>query len=70
MVLQWADLLLVSSSLTAGTIHCKENPILCIPFWELHRLSSKFLTHVSVSDLIFPGLVFLQQNRQTNPGNI
>jgi hypothetical protein len=45
---------------------------LCIPLWELCGFSPNFYIHVSVSDLYFPRIgphIFLQQNRQTDPGN-
>ncbi len=45
---------------------------LCIPR-KGRGLSLNFLNHVSVSDLYFPRIgppIFLQQNRQTNRGNI
>ncbi len=45
---------------------------LCIPFWELRGLRPYFHIHVSAI-YIFPGSVhifFLQQNRQSNRGNI
>jgi hypothetical protein len=53
--------------------HCKENPIYVFLFWELCGLSLNFCIHVSVSDLYIPRIgppIFLQQNRQTYPGNI
>jgi hypothetical protein len=53
--------------------HCKENPIYVFLFWELRDLSPNFHIHVPVSDLYFPRIgphISLQQNRQTNPGNI
>ncbi len=40
---------------------------------ELHSLSHNFHIHVSVSDLYIPRIgphISLEQNRQTNPGNI
>ncbi len=45
---------------------------LCIPRNEM-RLVPNFYIHVSVSDLYIPRIglpIWLQQNRQTNPGNI
>jgi hypothetical protein len=39
---------------TAGTVHCKENPIYVFLSWELRSLSTNFHIHVSVSDLYFP----------------
>jgi hypothetical protein len=53
---------------TAGTVHCKENPIYVFLSWELRSLSTNFHIHVSVSDLYFPRIgphISLQQNRQT-----
>jgi hypothetical protein len=54
-------------------IHCNENPIYVFLFWELHGLSLNFHVHVSVRDLYIPRIgphIFLQQNMQTDPGNI
>jgi hypothetical protein len=53
--------------------HCKENPISVFHFWELHGLSPNFHLDVSVSNLYIPRIgphTSLQQNRQTDPGNI
>jgi hypothetical protein len=52
--------------------YCKENPIYVFLFWELRGLSPNFHIHVPVSDLYIPriGHISLQQNRQTDPGNI
>ncbi len=53
--------------------HCKENPIYVFLFWELRGLSPNFHVYMSVSDLYNPGIgphISLQQNRQTDPGNI
>jgi hypothetical protein len=57
--------------------HCNANPIYVFLFWELRGLSPNFHKYVSVSDLLykFPGSVhnphiWLQQNNQTDPGNI
>jgi hypothetical protein len=55
------------------SIHCNENPIYVFVFWELRGLSPNFHIYVSVSDLYIPRIcphIFLQQNRQTDPGNI
>jgi hypothetical protein len=52
---------------------CNENPIYVFLFRELGGLSPNFHIHVSVSDLQIPRIgphIWLQQNRQTNPGNI
>jgi len=49
-------------------LHRKENHIYVILFWE----SVLIHIHVSVSDLYILRIsphIFLQQNRQTNPGN-
>jgi hypothetical protein len=54
-------------------LHCKENPIYIFLFWELRGLSPNFNIHLSVSDLFIPRIrphIWLQQNRQTEPGNI
>ncbi len=53
--------------------HCNDNPIYVFLFWELRGLSPNFHNHVSVSDSYIPRIgphFWLQQNRQTNPGNI
>jgi hypothetical protein len=46
---------------------------LCTPRKEIARLSSNIHIHVSVSDLYISTIgppIYLQQNRQTKPGNI
>jgi hypothetical protein len=46
---------------------------LCILFEELRGLSPHFHSHVSVSDSYIPRIgphISLQQNRQTDPGNV
>jgi len=46
---------------------------LCIPRNETARLIPNSCIHVSVSDLYIPRIglpIWLQQNRQTDPGNI
>ncbi len=51
----------------------QRNSILLILFWELRGLSPNFDIHVTVSDLYIPRIsphIFLQQNRQTDGGNI
>jgi hypothetical protein len=56
-----------------GTVHCKEISISVFPEKELRGLSPNFHIYVSVSDLYIPTFcpsVFLQQNRQTDQGNI
>jgi hypothetical protein len=35
-------------------LHCNENPIYVVLFWELRGLSPNFHIHVSVSDLYTP----------------
>jgi hypothetical protein len=58
-------------------VHCNENPIYVFPEKELRDLSPNFHIHVSVRlsvsyfyiSRIGPHF-FLQQNRQTNHGNI
>jgi hypothetical protein len=54
-------------------MHWKENPIYVFLFWELRGLSPNFHMHVSMSDLYISRIgphISLQQNRQTDPGNI
>ncbi len=54
-------------------VHCNENPIYVFIFWELRGFSPNFHIHLSVSDLYIPRIgphIFLQQNGQTDPGNI
>ncbi len=53
--------------------HCIENPIYVFPEKELRGLSPNSIIHVYVSDLYIPRIgphIWLQQNRQTSPGNI
>jgi hypothetical protein len=53
--------------------HCKENPIYEFLFWELRGLSTNFHINVYVSYLCIPRIcphISLQQNRQTDPGNL
>jgi hypothetical protein len=55
------------------TMHSKENRIYGFPEKELHSLSPNFYIHVSVSDLKILRIgphIWLQQNRQTDLGNI
>jgi hypothetical protein len=50
-----------------------EISIYLLPEKELRGLSPNFHIHVSVSDLYIPTIgppIFLQQNRQTNRGNL
>jgi hypothetical protein len=54
-------------------LHCTENRIYAFPEKELRGLSPNSYIHVSVSDLYIPRIgphIWLQQNRQTDPGNI
>ncbi len=54
-------------------IHCKEIPIYVFLFWELRGLSPNFHILVSVSYSYIPRIgpyISLQQNRQTDLGNI
>jgi hypothetical protein len=54
-------------------LHCKENSIYVFLFWELRGLSPNFHIHVSVGQLCIPRIgphISLQQNRQTDLGNI
>ncbi len=54
-------------------IHCNENPIYVSPEKELCGLCPNFHIHVSVSNLYIPRIgpnIFLQQNRQTDSGNV
>ncbi len=54
-------------------LHYKEISIYVFPEKELRGLSPNFHIHVSVSDLCIPTIgppSFLQQNRQTDRGNI
>ena len=54
-------------------LHCNGNSVYVFLFWELRGPSPNFHIHVSVSDLNIPGIgphIWLQQNRQTDPGNI
>ncbi len=55
------------------TGHCNENPIYVFPEKELRSLYPDFHIHVSVSNLYIPVIgphIFLQQNKETDPGNI
>jgi hypothetical protein len=54
-------------------VHCKENPIYVFSEKELPGLHPIFYIHVYVSDLYIPRIgphILLQQNRQTDHGNI
>ncbi len=53
--------------------HCNANPIYVFPEKDLRCLSHNFHIHMSVGDLYIPRIrphIFLQQNRQTDRGNI
>jgi hypothetical protein len=55
------------------TVNCNENPIYVFPEKELRGLSPNSHIGVLVSDLYVPRIgphIFLQQNRQTDCGNI
>jgi hypothetical protein len=57
----------------ANTTHWTENRIYVFPEKELRSLSPNSYIHVSVSDLYIPRIgphIWLQQNIQTEPGNI
>jgi hypothetical protein len=54
-------------------MHCKEISIYVFPEKELRALSPNSHIDMSVIDLYIPTIgepIFLQQNRQTNQGNI
>jgi hypothetical protein len=56
-----------------STPHCNENPIYVFPEKELRGLSPNIHIYVSVTVLYIPRIgphIFLQQNRQTDCGNI
>jgi hypothetical protein len=64
---------MVLAILLIRMVHCNENPIYVFLFSELCGLSPNFHIHVSVRDLYISRIgphIFLQQNRQTDPGNI
>ncbi len=53
--------------------HCNDKPIYLFPEKQLRDLLPNFHIHVSVSDINIPMIgpyIFLQQNRQTERGNI
>jgi hypothetical protein len=53
--------------------HSTENPIYVFPEKKLRGLSPNSYIHVPVSDLFIPRIgphIWLQQNRQTDPGNL
>ncbi len=54
-------------------IHVTENQIYVFPEKKLRGFVPNAYIHVSVSDLFITGIdlpIWLQQNRQTDPGNI
>jgi hypothetical protein len=62
-----------SASGETGTTHFKEISIYAFPEKELRDLSPNFHIHMSVSNQYIPTIsppIFLQQNRQTDCGNI
>jgi hypothetical protein len=52
----------------AGYQQCTKNPIYVFPEMKLRGLGPNSYVNVSVSDLYLP--IWLQQNRQTDLGNI
>jgi hypothetical protein len=61
------------TKLPFGIMHCTENPIYVFPEKVLLGLSPNSCIHVSASFLYIPRIgshILLQQNRQTDPGNI
>ncbi len=50
--------------------HSTENPIYVFPEMNLQGLIPNSYIHVSVSNLHIPRPIWLQQNRQPDPGNI
>jgi hypothetical protein len=60
----------LSHPLPFSVKHCSGNPIYLFPEMKLHSLVPNSYVHVSVMDLYIPMislLIWLQQNRQTNP---
>jgi hypothetical protein len=56
-----------------SVLHCKQDLIDLFPEIKLCGLVPNFHIHVTVSDLYIPTIgppIFLQQNRQTDQGNI
>jgi hypothetical protein len=54
-------------------VNCTENPIYVFPEMKLRGLVPSSFIHVSVSDLYIPRIdlpIWLQHNRQADPGNI
>jgi hypothetical protein len=66
-------MLLNTDKRLSGTVHRKENQIYVLPEKKLRGVSPNFYVHVSVNVLYIPMIgppIFLQQNRQTDRGNI
>ncbi len=54
-------------------VHCTENPIYVFPEMKLHSLVPNSYFHVSVSNLYILRIglpIWLQQSKQTDPGNL
>jgi hypothetical protein len=68
------DVLLSTTALLFQQLHSLQRKShLWVPRRELRGLSPNSYIHVSVSDLYIPRIcphIWLQQNRQTDPGNI
>jgi hypothetical protein len=63
----------MEGTLRQNLIHCKEISMYEFPEKELRGLSPNVNVHVSVSDLYIPSIgppIFMQQNRQTDRGNM
>ncbi len=55
------------------SVHCTENQIYVFPEMKLRGLVSNAYIHVSETDFYITRIglpIWLQQNRQTDPGNI
>ncbi len=71
--LSWSYTFNSSNQMANSAPHCKGNSIYIFLFWELRGLSPNFHIRVSVSYLYIPRIsphISLQQNGQTDPGNI
>jgi len=71
--IELSGIVTTSCGVAKKQVHCNENSIYLFLFWESRGLSPNVHIHVSVSDLYIPRIsphIFLQQNRQTDPGNI
>jgi hypothetical protein len=67
------ELIKISSKIFLHILYCTENPSYVFPEMKLCSLILNSYIHVSVSDLYIPRIdlpIWLQQNRQTDPGNI